>query len=110
MAVLPCTARQFVEERVFSTNCSTEEVAMKFEKKAEGRFLLDVCGYVCPHPQLYTKKALEKMKEGELLELVFDNASSGESISAMCDSVGNEVVEKNTEGGKYTWKIRKTAA
>ena len=50
------------------------------------------------------------MKGGELLELVFDNASSGESISAMCESIGNEVVEKNTNSGKYTWKIRKIAA
>ena len=83
---------------------------MKFEKKNEGLYALDVCGYVCPHPQLYTKKALEKMKIGELLELVFDNASSGESISAMCDLKGNEVVEKNTQSGKYTWKIRKTEA
>ncbi|OGA31557.1 MAG: preprotein translocase subunit TatB [Betaproteobacteria bacterium RIFCSPLOWO2_12_FULL_64_23] len=83
---------------------------MKFEKKTEGLYALDVCGYVCPHPQLYTKKALEKMKGGELLELVFDNASSGESISAMCESIGNEVVEKNTNSGKYTWKIRKIAA
>ena len=83
---------------------------MKFEKKTEGLYALDECGYVCPHPQLYTKKALEKMKGGELLELVFDNASSGESISAMCESIGNEVVEKNTNSGKYTWKIRKIAA
>ncbi len=83
---------------------------MKFEKKSEGLYALDVCGYVCPHPQLYTKKALEKMKGGELLELVFDNASSGESISAMCESVGNEVIEKTTVSGKYTWKIRKIAA
>ena len=83
---------------------------MKFEKKTEGLYALDVCGYVCPYPQLYTKKALEKMKGGELLELAFDNASSGESISAMCESLGNEVVEKNTNSGKYTWKIRKIAA
>ena len=83
---------------------------MKFEKKSEGLYALDVCGYVCPHPQLYTKKALEKMKEGELLELVFDNASSGESIAAMCDSKGNRVVERVTDSGKYTWTIKKLAA
>jgi len=83
---------------------------MKFEKKSDGLYALDVCGYVCPHPQLYTMKALEKMKEGELLELVFDNASSGESIAAMCDSKGNQVVDKITDSGKYTWKIKKMAA
>lgn len=83
---------------------------MKFEKKSEGLYLLDVCGYVCPHPQLYTKKALEKMKLGETLELLFDNPSSGESISAMCDSIGNKIVEKATQSGKTVWKIQKTVA
>lgn len=82
-------------------------MAMKFEKKSEGLFLLDVTGYVCPHPQIYTKKALEKMKPGDIIELVFDNPSSGESIDAMCATFGNDIVEKNTTGGKYAWKIRK---
>ena len=79
---------------------------MKFEK-VQGGFLLDVTGYVCPHPQLYTKKALEKMRDGEVLELVFDNPSSAESIEAMCDSAGNEIAERVTEKGTYTWRILK---
>jgi tRNA 2-thiouridine synthesizing protein A len=82
---------------------------MKFNKKAEGVYALDVCGYVCPHPQLYTKKALEKMKGGDMLELTFDNPSSGESIAAMCDASGNKVSEKTADGGKYLWKISKAA-
>ncbi len=82
-------------------------MAMKFEKTANGAFLLDVTGYVCPHPQLYTKKALEKLEEGNTLEVVFDNPSSGESIAAMCDAVGHEIFERSTEGGKYKWKIKK---
>ena len=85
---------------------------MKFEKKGEGVYCWTCCGYVCPHPQLYTKKALEKMKEGELLELVFDNPPPGESIAAMCDSIGNEVVEKtdqaaNTPGRSKSGGLRK---
>jgi TusA-related sulfurtransferase len=55
---------------------------MKFEKKSEHEYLLDVKGYVCPHPQIYTKKALEKLQSGDILEVVFDNPSSGESISS----------------------------
>lgn len=82
---------------------------MKFEKKSDGLYSLDVCGYVCPHPQLYTKKALEKIASGDVLELVFDNPSSGESIAAMCETAGNELVAKDQQGGKYTWKIRKSA-
>ncbi|UCH53602.1 MAG: sulfurtransferase TusA family protein [Pseudomonadota bacterium] len=83
---------------------------MKFNKVSEGQYQLDVCGYVCPHPQLYTKKALEKIKDGEVIEILFDNPSSGESIAAMLDTTGDEVMEKTQGGGKFNWKVRKRRA
>jgi len=74
----------------------------------EGKYQLDVQGYVCPHPQIYTKKALEKLQAGETLELVFDNPSSGESINAMCDSQGDQIVSQAQDAGKtMRWTIRK---
>jgi len=82
-------------------------MAMKFEKTTEGTYALDVKGYVCPHPQLYTKSALSKMKPGDILKLFFDNASSGESIASMCDKEGDEIVEQVTSSGSYVWTIRK---
>jgi tRNA 2-thiouridine synthesizing protein A len=83
-------------------------MAVKFEKVGEGAYTLDVQGYVCPHPQIYTKKALEKLKAGETLELLFDNPSSGESIAAMCQADGNEIVEQAQQAGKtMRWRIRK---
>lgn len=82
-------------------------MAIKFEKTGEGTYMLDVCGYVCPHPQLYTKKSLEKLNEGDILEVIFDNPSSGETITQMCDQVGHEILENKQEGGKMILKIRK---
>jgi tRNA 2-thiouridine synthesizing protein A len=84
-------------------------MAIKFERTGEGTYILDVQGYVCPHPQIYTKKALQKLKSGEILELVFDNPSSGESVSAMCDAAGNEIVDRSQAAGDPTlrWRIRK---
>lgn len=83
-------------------------MAAKFEKVGEGKYQLDVQGYVCPHPQLYTKKALEKLQPGETLDLLFDNPSSGESINAMCDSQGDEIVSQAQDAGKtMRWTIRK---
>ena len=82
-------------------------MAMKFEKTGDGRYSLDVKGYVCPHPQLYTKSALSKMKAGDTLRLLFDNASSGESIASMCDKNGDEIVEQVTQNGSFAWTIRK---
>jgi tRNA 2-thiouridine synthesizing protein A len=80
---------------------------MKFEKVDEGRYSLDVKGYVCPHPQLYTKSALSRMKPGDTLRLLFDNASSGESIASMCDKEGDEIVEQVTDAGSFVWTIKK---
>jgi tRNA 2-thiouridine synthesizing protein A len=83
-------------------------MAVKFEKLNDGAYMLDVQGYVCPHPQLYTKKAMEKLKKGEVLELVFDNPSSGESILAMCQTDGNEIIEQaQQDGNAMRWRIRK---
>ena len=82
-------------------------MAMKFEKTGEGIYSLNVKGYVCPHPQLYTKSALSKMKAGEILKLLFDNASSGESIASMCDKEGDEIVEQVVNNGSYAWTIKK---
>lgn len=85
-------------------------MAVKFEKIGEGSYMLDVQGYVCPHPQMYTKKGMEKLKPGEILELVFDNPSSGESIAAMCQADGNQIIAQEKEAGKSTmrWRIRKS--
>lgn len=82
-------------------------MAMKFEKKGDGLFLLDVKGYVCPHPQIYSKKALEKIKEGDILEVQFDNPSSAESITMMCEQLGMHIIDKKQDGANFTYKIKK---
>lgn len=80
---------------------------MKFEKISDGHYQLDVKGYVCPHPQIYTKKALAKIEVGDHLEVIFDNPSSGESIAAMCDITGDDIVSRKQEEGKFVWDIEK---
>lgn len=82
-------------------------MAMKVDKVEDGVFRLDCQGYVCPHPQIYTKKVLEKIASGNVLEVVFDNPSSSESITAMCASAGHEIFEKTVDEGKYLFRIRK---
>jgi len=82
-------------------------MAVKFEKKGEGQYMLDVCGFVCPHPQIYTKKSLEKIGSGDMLEVVFDNPSSGETIVQMCESAGHEITDKRQEGSKLVYVIKK---
>ena len=82
-------------------------MAVKFEKKEEGKYMLDVCGFVCPHPQIYTKKSLEKIESGDELEVVFDNPSSGETIVQMCDAAGHEMSDLQKDGSKLVYIITK---
>jgi tRNA 2-thiouridine synthesizing protein A len=82
-------------------------MAMKFEKNTDGTYMLDVCGYVCPHPQIYCKKSLEKINEGDVLNMVFDNPSSAETIRQMLEQQGHDLVDEKNEGGKLIFKIKK---
>ena len=80
---------------------------MKFEKTGDNTYTLDVCGYVCPHPQMYTKKSLQKMEEGDILSLCFDNPSSKETIIQMIEAQGDEILEEKIEDGKIYLEIEK---
>jgi len=82
-------------------------MAVSFDKVDDGRYRLNVNGFVCPHPQLYTKKALSKIDSGDILELIFDNPSSGESIIMMCEDAGHEIAERVEDGGEFHWSIVK---
>ncbi len=82
-------------------------MGIKLSKKSDGVFELDCKGYACPHPQLYTLKSLEKIPDGTVLEVVYDNASSVESISTAVTKKGYKVVENTKEGGNYITKIEK---
>lgn len=80
---------------------------VKFEKLADGEFQLDVRSYGCPHVQIFTEKALKKIAVGEQLTVIFDNPSSGESISYLCASNGDELLQRDETAGTFTWKIRR---
>ncbi len=82
-------------------------MAIRFENSGDGGFLLDAKGYGCPHVQIYTDKALKQMRVGDVLTVIFDNPASGESISFMCETAGDDLIERNTQGGTFVWKIRK---
>ncbi len=82
-------------------------MAMQFEKIGDGIYSLDVCGYTCPHPQMYTKKSLEKMEEDDVLTVIFDNPSSRETMLQMVDAAGHEILEDTKKDGKLILKIEK---
>ncbi|MEA4812636.1 MAG: sulfurtransferase TusA family protein [Anaerolineaceae bacterium] len=65
---------------------------------------IDECGEVCPVPDVDTKRALAKMKPGEILEVLIDYPLSKERIPATVERMGHEVVLVE-ETGPSAWRI-----
>jgi tRNA 2-thiouridine synthesizing protein A len=83
-------------------------MSMKFNKKEDGVYELDVTGYVCPHPQLYTLKCMEKLQDGMVIEVLIDNPSSVESVTQACGGKGYSILEQNSpKPGVTALKIQK---
>ena len=70
------------------------------------RYSLDVCGEVCPFPVVKTKTMLDKMKAGDVLEVVVDYAPSEENIKRLAEVRGFKVKVEG-EGGEIRLLIEK---
>ncbi|HIE23123.1 MAG TPA: sulfurtransferase TusA family protein [Candidatus Korarchaeota archaeon] len=69
---------------------------------------LDVRGYVCPYPVLMTIKALEGLKPGEVLEVIFDNPPTCENLPPAVKREGHEVISlEDIEPGVWKAMVRK---
>jgi len=68
---------------------------------------LDVRGEVCPMPVLKTKKAIEEMAEGEILEIILDYPPSRENVKRFLLSEGHEIIEMVEEGGVTKIRAKK---
>ncbi len=73
-------------------------------KKGEGVYVLDVRGYTCPYPVIFTKKALAKIGKGETLEVIIDNPPSCETVPNAARESGHHV-EGPVSIGPGLWKI-----
>jgi len=65
---------------------------------------LDERGEVCPVPDVDTKRALNKMNSGEILEVLIDYPLSKERIPSNSTRDGHEVLSVE-ETGTSEWRI-----
>jgi len=72
-----------------------------------GLNFLDCSDLVCPLPVAKTKKLLNSMKKGELLEVKGDFSEAGENIRRFAETQGHEVVDFKIKGECYVIKIKK---
>ncbi len=70
-------------------------------------FTLDCAGLVCPMPVAKTKKIMNQMKGGDILEVSGDFSEAGENIKRYIESHGGKVLEFTTNGEDYCLIIQK---
>ena len=68
---------------------------------------LDTKGQVCPMPAVLTKRKIESLKVGQVLEVIGDCAPSLENIEKWAKNHGHEVLETSKAGNFFSIRIRK---
>jgi tRNA 2-thiouridine synthesizing protein A len=71
------------------------------------REVLDVRGKICPVPLLLTKRRLEKMRNGEVLEVTGDYPQTRDNIQKLVQRTGSETLKIEESGGEFRILIRK---
>lgn len=70
--------------------------------------VLDCKGLNCPLPVIKTKKAIEQLAVGQVLQMIATDPGSKSDMVAWSKSTGHELVETREEPGVFTFFVRKT--
>ena len=69
--------------------------------------LLDAKGLACPMPIVKTKKAMDQLESGQVLEVHATDKGSKNDLTAWAKSGGHELVKHEEEEGVYKFWIIK---
>ena len=81
-------------------------VLNKLKEKANDKVqTLDIRGKICPLTFVYTKLTLEKMKSGEILEVMLDFPAAVENVPASCkrQNIGELLDVNHIDTEKNVW-------
>ena len=68
---------------------------------------LDTRGMSCPLPILKTRKAINQINVGEILEITATDPGSVKDMASFCEQTGNRLVASNESVDGYVFLIEK---
>lgn len=68
---------------------------------------LDAKGLTCPMPLVQTRKAIEEIKTGEILEIHATDSGAKSDLTAWAKSVGHELLKETEKDGVVKFWIKK---
>ena len=69
--------------------------------------VLDLKGLNSPMPVIKTKKAIDAIQSGQVLEVISTDPATKSDISALLDRLGHELLQTREEGGITEFYIEK---
>jgi tRNA 2-thiouridine synthesizing protein A len=69
--------------------------------------VLDAKGLACPMPIVRTKKAMDELASGQVLEIHVTDKGAKNDLTAWAKSVGHEMLQSAEEGDVLKFWIRK---
>ncbi len=84
-----------------------EEQSVSNQSKPVSQITLDCCGMQCPGPIMEVFKAVNGMKDGDLLEVTASDPGFAKDVGSWCRRTGNTLVSNEERGGEYIATIRK---
>ncbi|MDQ1914501.1 sulfurtransferase TusA family protein [Paenibacillus sp. GD4] len=69
--------------------------------------VLDAKGLACPMPIVRTKKTIDDLESGQVLEVHATDKGAKNDLTAWAKSTGHELVQNTEEDGVYKFWIKK---
>lgn len=69
--------------------------------------VLDLKGLHCPMHIVKTKKVIDLMKTGQIIEVISNDKNSKTDISALCKRIGLQLLSIIEENGIFRFTIKK---
>ncbi|WP_134704419.1 sulfurtransferase TusA family protein [Ammoniphilus sp. YIM 78166] len=69
--------------------------------------VVDASGLACPMPIVKTKKAIEELQTGDVLEVHATDKGAKNDLTAWAKSTGHELVKDTEENGTFKFWIKK---
>lgn len=69
--------------------------------------LLDATGLACPMPIVKTKKAIDTLASGQVLEVRATDKGAQSDLAAWARSTGHELLQSTENNGVYAFWIKK---
>jgi TusA-related sulfurtransferase len=80
---------------------------MNFLQRGIRNYELDVQGYDGAPLKLYIMNALKKIRYGEVLNVIFDDPESHETVKMAVNYVGYRILDESAGGGVFKLRIKK---